>query len=67
MTKITLTPKDCLYIEDLVNATTLLYKKTKKEMEMVENKTYQKHLEKICTQLKGQAESLVSIMEGASA
>lgn len=67
MTKITLTPKDCLYIEDLVNATVLLYKKTKNEIGLVENKVYQKHLEEICSQLKTQAETLVSIMEGASA
>ena len=28
MAKLTLTPKDLLYIEDIINATMILYKKT---------------------------------------
>lgn len=59
----TLTPKDCLYIEDLVNALTVCIKKNGCEMEKAQDKKVEQFLEKINTELKEQAEKLVSIME----
>lgn len=59
----TLTPKDCLYIEDLVNAMTICIKKNACEMEKVQDKKVKLFLENINTELKEQAEKLVCIME----
>ena len=59
----TLTPKDCLYIEDLVNAMVICIKKNDCEMEKVTDKKVHQFLEKINSELKAQAEKLVCIME----
>lgn len=59
----TLTPKDCLYLEDLVNAMTICIKKNNCELEKVQDKKVEKFLKKINLELKGQAEKLVAIME----
>ncbi len=59
----TLTPKDCLYIEDLVNALAICIKKNCCEMEKVQDKKVEQFLEKINEELKKQAEKLVCIME----
>ena len=63
--KLTLTPKDCLYIEDIVNASMLIYKKTKLEMEQLQDEDLKTYLENICTDLKDQATMLVDLMGGA--
>ena len=63
--KLTLTPKDCLYIEDIVNASMLIYKKTKLEMEQLQEEDLKTYLENICTDLKDQATTLVDLMGGA--
>lgn len=63
--KLTLTPKDCLYIEDIVNASMLIYKKTKLEMEQLQDEDLKIYLENICTDLKDQATTLVDLMGGA--
>lgn len=63
--KLTLTPKDCLYIEDIVNASMLIYKKTKLEMEQLQDEDLKTYLENICTDLKDQATTLVALMGGA--
>ncbi len=63
--KITLTPKDCLYIEDLVNASMLIYKKTKLEIEQLQDEDLKTYLENICTDLKDQATTLTEMMGGA--
>ena len=62
--KLTLTPKDCLYIEDIVNASMLIYKKTKLEMEQLQDEDLKTYLENICTDLKDQATTLVDLMGG---
>ena len=63
--KLTLTPKDCLYIEDIINASMLIYKKTKLEMEQLQDEDLKTYLENICTDLKDQATTLVDLMGGA--
>ena len=63
--KITLTPKDCLYIEDLVNASMLIYKKTKLEIKQLQDEDLKTYLENICTDLKDQATTLTEMMGGA--
>lgn len=63
--KLTLTPKDYLYIEDIVNASMLIYKKTKLEMEQLQDEDLKTYLENICTDLKDQATTLVDLMGGA--
>ena len=63
--KLKLTPKDCLYIEDIVNASMLIYKKTKLEMEQLQDEDLKTYLENICTDLKDQATTLVDLMGGA--
>ena len=63
--KLTLTPKDCLYIEDIVNASMLIYKKTKLEMEQLQDEDLKTYLENVCTDLKDQATTLVDLMGGA--
>ena len=63
--KITLTPKDCLYIEDLVNVSMLIYKKTKLEIEQLQDEDLKTYLENICTDLKDQATTLTEMMGGA--
>lgn len=63
--KLTLTPKDCLYIEDIVNASMLIYKKTKLEIEQLQDEDLKTYLENICTDLKDQATTLVDLMGGA--
>lgn len=65
--KITLTPKDCLYIEDIINASMLMYKKTQLEMEQLQDEDLKTFLENVCTDLKDQATTLYDIMEGAGA
>lgn len=64
-TKLTLTPKDCLYMEDIVNASMLIYKKIKLEMQQLENEELTTFLENICMDLKDQAQTLTDLMEGA--
>lgn len=61
----TLTPKDCLYMEDIVTAAMLIYKKTKLEIEQLSDENLKKFLEDICKELKNQAEELTEIMEEA--
>ena len=63
--KLTLTPKDCLYIEDIVNASMLIYKKTKLEIEQLQDEDLKTYLENICTDLKDQATTLTEMMGGA--
>lgn len=63
--KLTLTPKDCLYIEDIVTASMLIYKKTKLELSQVQDEELISFLENICTDLKDQVSTLTNLMEGA--
>ena len=65
MAKLTLTPKDLLYIEDIINATMILYKKTCLEQELVQDKQLKKHLENVCSDLKNQGQTLLQILEEA--
>lgn len=64
-TKLTLTPKDCLYMEDIVNASMLIYKKIKLEKQQLENEELTAFLENICMDLKDQAQTLTDLMKGA--
>lgn len=59
----TLTPKDCLYIEDLVSAIVICVKKTECEMEKVQDTKVRSFLENVVSELKTQANTLVGIME----
>lgn len=63
--KMTLTPKDVLYMEDIVNAAMLIYKKIQLEMEQLQDENNQNFLSDICSDLKDQANRLTEIMEGA--
>ena len=63
--KITLTPKDCLYIEDIVNASMLIYKKITLEKEQCENEDICTYLDNVCTSIKDQATTLTNLMKGA--
>lgn len=58
-----LTPKDCLYIEDLVTAIILTIKKTECELKQVQEETVKTFLESMIEELKTQANMLVGIME----
>lgn len=62
---ITLTAKDCLYIEDIINASMLIYKKTNLEKELLQDKELKTHLENICTDLKTQSNTLLQILKEA--
>ena len=64
-TKITLTPKDCLYIEDIVNASMLIYKKISLEKEQLQDKELDTYLNNVCEDLKQQATTLTNLMKGA--
>lgn len=63
--KIMLTPKDCLYIEDIVTALCLTIKKTQLELKQVQDQKVIDHLNDICVRLNEQVETCVSIMEGS--
>ncbi len=60
----TLTPKDCLYIEDSINASVLLNKQLNCEVERMQDKQAVKLVQKVCKSLKKQAEGLLQTMEG---
>ena len=60
----TLTPKDCLYIEYSINASVLLNKQLNCEMEKLEDEQAKELVSKVCTVLKEQAEELLKVMEG---
>lgn len=62
--KMTLTPKDCLYIEDIVNASMLVYKKTKLEQEQLQSEELSSFLDNLCSTLKEQAQMLTELMKG---
>lgn len=64
--KITLTPKDCLYMEDIVTAMCILIKKTQHELDLVEDEKVVNHLESMCERLNTQLETLVTCMEGSA-
>jgi len=63
--KITLTPKDCLYIEDIVNASMLTYKKISLEKEQCQDEDIATYLDNVCTTLKEQATTLTNLLKGA--
>ena len=63
--KITLTPKDCLYIEDIVNASMLIYKKISLEKEQCQNEDIVTYLDNVCTTLKEQATTLTNLLKEA--
>ena len=63
--KITLTPKDCLYIEDIVNASMLTYKKISLEKEQCKDEDIITYLDNVCTTLKEQATTLTNLLKGA--
>lgn len=63
--KILLTPKDCLYMEDIINASMLIYKKTQLESDHLQSKELKAFLDDICTDLKDLATHLANIMKGA--
>lgn len=63
--KITLTPKDCLYIEDIVNASMLTYKKISLEKEQCQDEDIITYLDNVCTTLKEQATTLTNLLKGA--
>lgn len=63
--KITLTPKDCLYIEDIVNASMLTYKKISLEKKQCQNEEIATYLDHVCTTLKEQATTLTNLLKGA--
>lgn len=62
---IKLTSKDCLYIEDVINASMLIYKETCSKKESLKQKELKNHLENICSDLKTQAETLLQLLEEA--
>ena len=62
--KITLTPKDCLYLEDTINANFLLVKELHHITSTVTDEKIKKHIETNCTSLKKQAECLLKVLEG---
>ena len=43
----TLTAKDCLYIEDIINASMLIYKKTCLEKELLQDEELKTHLDNV--------------------
>lgn len=59
----TLTPKDCLYIEDAINASVLLNKQLNCEMEKLEDEQAKELVSKVCTVLKEQTQELLQTME----
>lgn len=61
-----LTPKDCLYIEDLVNASMILYKKTQLEANQLQDEALKNETATILEELKSQVQCLLSLMEGAN-
>ena len=61
----TLTAKDCLYIEDIINASMLIYKKTCLEKELLKDEELKTHLDNICTDLQTQAETLLQLLKEA--
>ena len=63
--KLTLTPKDCLYIEDIVNASMLIYKKINLEKEQIQDKKLKTYLDEVCNDLSTQAETLTNLLKGA--
>lgn len=62
---LTLTSKDCLYIEDIVNASMLIYKKTQLEKEKLQDEQLETHLDNICADLKNQAQTLLELLKEA--
>ena len=64
--KITLTPKDCLYIEDIVTAMAIAIKKTQHKCDLVQDKKADQNLNDLCSRINTQIETLVSIMEGSA-
>lgn len=62
---LTLTPKDCLYIEDVANASMLIYKKISLEKEQLQDKELSTHLDNVCADLKSQVEALINLLEEA--
>ena len=62
--KITLTPKDCLYIEDIVNATMLTYKKISLEKELCQDKDITNYLDNVSSTIKQQASTLTNLLKG---
>ena len=63
--KITLTPKDCLYIEDIVNASMLTYKKISLEKEQCQDEDISTYLDNVCVTLKETATTLTNLLKGA--
>lgn len=63
--KMTLTPKDCLYIEDIVNASMLVYKKTCLEKEQLQDEELKNYLDSVGSGLQDQAQTLTNLMKGA--
>ena len=59
----TLTVKDCLYIEDIINASMLIYKKTCLEKELLEDEDLKTHLENICADLQTQTNTLLQLLK----
>lgn len=62
--KMTLTPKDCLYLEDSINASYLLIKELDYVTTAVTDSKIKKHLESNRASLLKQAQSLLKVMEG---
>lgn len=63
----TLTPKDCLYIEDILNHSLELVKKTNLYYEMSSDPDVKDLLEDLNVLLCAQYEDLVGLMEGEEA
>lgn len=61
----TLTVKDCLYIEDIINASMLIYKKTCLEKELLKDEELKTHLDNICADLQNQAKTLLQLLKEA--
>ncbi len=59
-----LTPKDCLYIEDILNQSLNLVKKTNYYFEMSKDQEVKDLLEDINVLLTAQYEDLLNLMEG---
>lgn len=62
--KMTLTPKDCLYLEDSINASYLLIKELDFVATAITDTKVKKHIETSRSSLLKQAQALLKVMEG---
>lgn len=59
-----ISPKDLLYLEDLLSHTLVFVKKCKHYITLVNNNDVKEHLEKVSDLLTNQYDELIEILEG---